>query len=576
MQNKFIRVNTKTKEIKILDVPEKYRFHGKRGLVDRFLIDEVPPQCDPLGPENKLIFCTGTFGGSTFPVTGRMSAGGKSPLTGTIKEASVGGMIGPYMANQGIKMIALDDKPDDSAEWQILLIDGDGKPSLISAAEYMGLGTYAVCEKMFAKYGKNIAIMTLGPAGEKMYRSAAIMVAEMDTGFPCRAVGRGGLGALLGSRKIKAMVIEKAKNKVNFEYADRERFLAAQKKFVETCKTHPRIKQLQELGSSSVLNSTSQVGVVPHRNFSGLPLSEENKTNFTATKYRETVLASGGKTGCACHPGCIVKCSNVFHGKNGEYLTAGLEYETVALFGSNIENYDFHEVAKLDRICDDIGVDTIEMGCALGVCMEGGKIKWGDTVGAAALLEEMRAGTEFGKLLGDGTESVGKALGVTRIPTVKKQGMPAYDPRGFKGLGITYAVSTQGADHTFGIVMGPPMKDEELPGLAIESQITTAIANDFFCLFGNGILLADPTIIPDLYAGTFGGEWSMDRLREMAKETLRIERKFNEGAGFRDKDDRLPEFCLKAEPQFEGALPPFPISDENVQKKMKEIYEYTA
>jgi len=183
----------------------------------------------------------------------------------------------------------------------------------------------------------------------------------------------------------------------------------------------------------------------------------------------------------------------------------------------------------------------------------------------------MRRGTEFGRILGQGTEAAGKALGVTRIPVVKHQGIPAYDPRGFKGNGITYSVSTQGADHTFGMVVAPAAKDEEIPDMAIESQISTAFANDFMCSFINGVVLSDPGLVPELYAGAFGGEWTMEKCLEIGRETLKVERMFNEGAGFTAEDDRLPEFFSK--PGFEGG-PAFTFTDEEVQKHMKAIYTY--
>jgi len=264
-------------------------------------------------------------------------------------------------------------------------------------------------------------------------------------------------------------------------------------------------------------------------------------------------------------------CSNIYHDDKGEFLTAGFEYETVAMLGANIDIFDFHKIARFDFLCDDIGVDSIDAGCIMGVCMDGGKIPWGDADGVEKLFDEMRQGTEFGRLMGQGTEAVGKALGVTRIPAVKKQGIPAYEPRMLKGNGITYAVSTQGADHTFGMVVDPEATDEELPARVMAANINSALGNEFMCSFLNLVVYSDPTIVPDLFAGAYGGEWTMDSCREMAKETLKIERMFNERAGFTDDDDRLPEFFR--EPGFEGG-PAFSYTDEEVQKHINEIHKY--
>jgi aldehyde:ferredoxin oxidoreductase len=568
---KIIRVDAKTGAIAVAPVAEKYRIYGKRGLIDRFLLDEVDPKCDPLGPENKLIICTGTFAGVSFPVTGRVSIGGKSPLTGTIKESSVGGMMGPMMASHGIKMIVFEGLPDDDSEWKYLYIDKEGNYSLLDASDLMGLGTYAVCEKMFEKYSKNIAVLCIGPAGDMLYRSAAVMVSEFGTGHPCRAAGRGGLGALMGSKKIKAVVAERAAKPFEFEYADKAKVDEARKKFVLICKESPQAQGLHETGSTTMMNLTGSLGIVPHRNFSGLPLSDEQKAQFTSKNWKEAGTKAGGKNGLSCHTGCVVMCSNVYNDDKGEFITAGFEYETAAMFGPNLEIYDFYKTAKFDYLCDDVGVDSIETGCSMGVCMEAGKIEWGDADGVEALFEEMRAGTEFGRLIGQGTEILGEALGVTRIPVVKHQGIPAYDPRGLKGNGITYCVSTQGADHTFGMVVNPTASDEELPDMAIKSHVNTAIANDFLCSFINGVMLTDPDLLPELYSGVFGGEWTMETCVGIAKESLKIERMFNEGAGFTSADDRLPEFFK--EPGYEGG-PAFTLTDEAVQKHMNAIYAY--
>ncbi|MCL2122422.1 MAG: aldehyde ferredoxin oxidoreductase [Clostridiales bacterium] len=571
---KMLRLNTKTGVLKVEPFPEKYRFYGKRGLVDRFLFDEVPPQCDPLGPENKLVICTGVFAGTAFPEAGRISAGGKSPLTGTIKESSAGGMIGPRMAEHEIKLISLEDKPKDDAGWKIIHIDGEGQLSLIDATEYLGLGTYEFSEKMLERFSRDAGVMVIGPAGEMLYRSAAIMVSEFRTGHTCRAAGRGGLGALMGSKKIKGMVIEKAVKKPEFDYADKERFETARKRYVDAVKNSPPALRFRDVGSTNMMDVTGPLGFVPYKNFSGLPLPEEHRASFTSKDWKEAVVAYGGKTAIICHPGCVILCSNVVKGKDGEFITAGLEYESVAMLGPNLGIFDYYRTAKFDFECDDIGLDCIETGCALGVCMEAGKISWGDADGVDALFDEMRRGTEFGKLLGAGTEVIGKALGVTRIPVVKGQGLAAYDPRGLKGYGITYSVSTQGADHTWGALANPAATDDEIPDLVFNSIIDTTIRNDFLCSFGSPPFREDPKIMEELYAGVFGGEWTVEKLREIAFETIKIERMFNEAAGFTDADDRLPEFMRNPEAQLEGALPPFPYSDEQVCKNINIIYKY--
>lgn len=567
----ILRINAKSGEITSSPIPEKYRAHGMRGLVDRFLVDEVDPKCDPLGAGNKLIICTGTFAGTSFPVSRRISVGGKSPLTGTIKESSAGGMIGPIMISHGIKMIVFEDMPNDGAAWKYMYLDKYGNCTLVSADGLMGLGAYDVCKNIFSEYGGNVAIACIGPAGEMLYRSASVMVSEMGSGYPCRAAARGGLGALMGSKKIKAIVAERAANPFVYEYEDKERFDLARKKFVKICKESPSTIIMHTMGSTNMMDVTVPTGSIPYRNFSGVPLTEVQKAFFTSKNWLEAGKKAGGRNGLPCQPGCVVMCSNIYNDDKGDFITAGFEYESLAMLGSNLDIFDFHRTARFDFLCDDIGVDCIETGCSIGVCMEGGKIGWGDAEGVESLFDEMRRGTPFGRLIGEGTETLGKALGVERIPVVKHQGIAAYDPRVVKGTGITYCTSTQGADHTFGMVgdLGAPV--ESLPEMVKYSQIRTAMANDFLCQFTSRLIDADPDILPDLYAGAFGGDWTMDKCREMAVDSLRIERMFNEGAGLTAADDRIPEFFRK--PGYEGG-PAFTFADEGLQSHFNDIYAY--
>ena len=570
--NKTLKVNVKTGELEFGTIAEKYRNHGMRGLTTRYVFDEVPPKCDPLGPENKMIIATSTLAGTSFTPSGRISVGGKSPLTGTIKESSAGGMLGVIMASHGLKAIMFEDIPAED-NWKILHIDTEGKAALIDAADYMGLGTYGTVEKAMEQYGKKIAVAAIGPAGEMLYRYAAIMVSEFgDEGHPCRAVGRGGMGALMGSKKIKAIIIERSTTKPEVKYADKEKFDAARKRYVEVSKTCPRSLRMREIGTPSMMDVTVPLGYIPRRNFSGLPLDDEQKQSFNSAEWLKGTTAAGGRPGVPCHQGCIVACSNIVYDKEGKFLTAGYEYETIAMLGPNIELYDFFKTAKLDFLCDDIGVDTVEAGCVMGVCMEAGKIEWGDGDAVEAALDEMRRGTEFGRLLGQGTQAVGEALGVKRIPAIKGQGIPAYDPRGFKGNGINYAVSTQGADHTWGMLPIPTLTDEQIPPMANAASIASAAANEYICGFSAGPTAIDTTIIPDLYEGLLGGEWSQEKFQEIGKETLKIERMFNEAAGFTAEDDKMPEFFREEGP--EGSLPPFPFTDEVMQKGINSIYTY--
>ncbi|NLZ39141.1 MAG: aldehyde ferredoxin oxidoreductase [Firmicutes bacterium] len=561
-----LRVNTTTKEIIREELKEEYRFLGGRSLIARVLTDEVDPTCDPLGAENKLILCTTLLAGTTLPMAHRLSAGGKSPLTGGIKEANSGGTAASLLARHGIKMIILEGLPQTN-DWYILHIQKDGSSQLVDATDYVGLNNYDLAAKIQERFGKNVGIISIGLAGERGYRNSTLQLIDASTGYPSRAAARGGLGAVMGAKKIKAVVIERAANPYEFPYADKERYEAVRKKYIQRVLSSPRTESMQKVGTMSMIDFTSTVAALPVRNFSGQFFEQAEAIKSKA--FVERAFIGGGRNKEGCQPGCIVRCSNRFHTKDGEYLTSGLEYETVALCGANCGIADFDVIARLDRMCDDLGVDTIETGATIAVCMEAGKISFGDGEGAIALLQEMIDGTEFGRLLGQGTEAVGKALGVKRIPTVKGQALPAYDPRSIKGLGVTYATSAMGADHTAGMTLGPgidPSKKDFQVERSRQSQMVAAVTDSFTCSFGWGEL-NNEEILPEIMASLYGGEWTYGQIMNIGKETLKLERAFNQAAGLTEVDDCLPAFFYN---EISAIDTVFDISAE----EMQELFNY--
>jgi len=244
------------------------------------------------------------------------------------------------------------------------------------------------------------------------------------------------------------------------------------------------MKWLREIGTPALVDVTGPKAILPVRNYSGE--FYDKLASINREQFLSKLKANGGRSGKPCQAGCVIHCSNHYNDAKGEYLTSGLEYETVALLGANCDIADFDIIARMDWLCDDFGIDTIETGATIGVCMEAGKIPWGDGEAAIGLIEEMISGTELGKLLGQGTLVAGKTLGVKRIPTVKGQAMAAYDPRNLKGTGVTYATSPMGADHTAGLTMSAalnpisPLGQASLSGMV---QSVAATADSFMCLF---------------------------------------------------------------------------------------------
>ena len=515
---------------------------GGRGLIAQYIMKNVPPTCDALGSENRLIFCTTVFAGTKLTTAHRMSVGGKSPLTGGIKESNVGGLAAYHMADQGIKMIEVLDVPKTEGLW-ILHVDSKGLARLKDGSKYRGVNNYDFVEMIKEEYGDEVATISIGSAGERLYKNASIQVSEFRSGHPSRAAARGGIGAIMGSKGLKAIIIEKAEEKYKVEYVD-------EAKFNEACMTLNRLvaagaktDPFSNIGTISTIEVTGANGALPVDNFSGKLFPEHKELGVN--KFLTNLEKRGGKNKLVCQPGCVVHCSNSYNDENGDYLTSGFEYETIALFGPNCHISDLDAIAKMDRICDDIGVDTIETANAIAMCMETGKIAWGDSEAVIGLLNELKDGTEFGNILGEGCEFVGKHLGSKRIPVVKHQALAGYDPRNTKGTGVTYATSPMGADHTAGLTMGRAFDDAGRTAQAYVSnklQVAMCFADSMMCIFAFAHMVPKLPLLAELMANLYGGDSSFSRVSTMGVKTLLTERAFNQMAGMTSEDDRLPEF----------------------------------
>jgi aldehyde:ferredoxin oxidoreductase len=441
---KLVRINLKIKSINFEDIPttSKYFLRGGRGLTSGIIADEVDPRCDPLGSKNKLIIANGILAGSPFPNSGRTSVGAKSPLTLGIKEANVGGRPAFLLARHGIRGIILEDQSEDL---KIITIDQNGTIDIISGNAYKGLGNYKLHAKLKEKHGKNVGIYSIGPAGEYLMKAATVAANDLE-GYPSRHAARGGLGAVMGSKGIKAVVIVPPKG-TKVKMYDLNAFRTVSKPFALSLAESR--KTFSTFGTPLMMRAMSEYGGIPTKNFR--MGSFEHIQDISGEKLHEMVISRGGKKRLACCPTCVIKCSNLVLDENGEHLTSSLEYETMALNGSNLMIDNLDSLAKIDHYCDDVGIDTIEYGGTVGVAMDCGMVEWGDADKTIKLLDrEIRNNTEKGKLYGNGVRNIGLQLDAKRIPEVKGQGISAYDPRVFKGMGVTFATSPMGADHTSG------------------------------------------------------------------------------------------------------------------------------
>lgn len=559
---KVWRVNCRTKHITANPVPHDWEHLGGRGLIARILVDEVPGICEPLGLHNKLIFAPGLLVGHMLSSCDRISIGGKSPLTGGVKEANAGGTTGLQLVSLGIKAMIIEDKPEND-DWSILYIDSNGI-NFASATGLVGLGVFECTKKIIELYGNKIAIAVIGQAGELQMASAGIQNLDKD-GLPSRIAARGGLGAVMGSKKIKAIVIN-TKDGQKAPIAHPEEYRQAQKAYTKALMEHPQTAVYRDYGTAAMGRMCHSFGALPTRNFS--EGQYESVETISGEYMRDVILQRGGEgtPTHACMPGCTIRCSNNYAGEDGKSLVSPLEYETIGLMGSNLGISDLDTIARLNWQVNDLGLDSIEVGAALGVAVKGGLLEFGDGQRAAELIGEIRQNTPLGRLLGSGATTTGMVLGVEQVPAIKGQAMSAYEPRAIKGTGVTYATSPQGADHTAGLTIRAKVNHLD-PSVQVpvsrNAQINMAGYDTLgACIFAGFGFAAAPETIRDLLNARYDWDVPLDILQVLGRETLTLEREFNRRAGFTNADDRAPEWMTR-EP-----LPPnnsvFDVSEEDL------------
>jgi aldehyde:ferredoxin oxidoreductase len=444
----FIRVNMTKLEVTTDAVPEKYAALGGRALTSSFVNDEVKPTCHALGKNNKIIFAPGLLSGTSAPNSGRLSVGAKSPLTGTIKESNTGGSFSQKMAKMGIKGFVIEGMPEGD-QYYVIKLTVDGVTIEKAPEEIIGgCGNYEAIRILSEKYGDKVGLALTGPAGE--HRLAAANISFKDPDGNIRSAGRGGLGAVLGSKKVKAVVIDDTgANPV--EIADVDKFRAAAKVFAKALLDHPVSGEgLALYGTDVLMNIINEAGGLPSNNFTSGRIEHSDILSGETLNATITERGGDGKVSHGCHAGCVIKCSQWYADKEGKCITSGFEYETIWGLGANAGIKDLDAIAYIDREMDDVGIDSIEIAVAVATAMEGGIIPWGDGVEVLKIVKEMANPTPMARIIGSGCSVVGKACGLFRVPVVKDQAIPAYDPRAVKGMGLTYATTTMGADHTAG------------------------------------------------------------------------------------------------------------------------------
>ena len=447
----------------------------------------------------------------------------------------------PGLARLGYAAVILEGKPKTDDLYKIY-INKDGIQVIVDNS-LQAAGQLPAVAKLRGEYGDKVAYMTIGSAGERKLLAASIACTDPEL-RPTRHCGRGGVGAVMGAKRVKAIILDDAGMKMR-PPKDPDKYRDANRKFVEGLRKHPVTGEgLPAYGTNVLTNVLNEAGGYPTHNFKAGVY--EGGSKLSGEAQAELEIKRGGSATHGCHRGCVIQCSGIYNDKDGNYVTKQPEYETVWSHGGHCGIDDLDTVARLDYMDDNIGVDTIEMGVTIGVAMDAGLIEFGDKAGAIRLLEEVGKGTPLGRVLGSGAAITGKVFGVERVPVVKDQALPAYDPRAIQGIGVTYATTTQGADHTAGYAIATnilkvggdvdPLKTEGQVELSRNLQIATAaIDSTGMCLFIAFAIMDQPETFQallDMLGSFYGITMTGDDVVALGKKVLSAERDFNTRAGF--------------------------------------------
>ena len=565
----IIRVNTKTGKISKERASEEEMHWGGRLLISKVLLREVPPACDPLGRHNKFIIAPGLLGDTTVTTTGKFSIGGKSPLTRGVKESDVGGEAGKKIARLGIKAVVLEDL-SEKLTTKVLILARD-KAELFEFPELKHKYVSETITLLRKRFGDQAGIICIGPAGEMKMTGAGVAVSGPQD-IQVRYAARGGLGALMGSKGIKAIIVDDT-GAPTPPIFDEVLLRDAARNLVQGIMVDPKTENRHQFGTPAVLMLCNEIGILPTRNFSAGQF--EKAGDLAGERVADVIAERGGegRSGTPCVRSCVIACSNVFPDRAGKKVVASIQYENIALLGPNCGIGNLDDIAELNHLCNEVGVCAIETGASIGVAMEAGVISFGDAAGAKGLIRQIGEGTYLGRILGNGVVITGRVLGIRRVPAIKGQAIPAYDPRSLKGNGVTYVTSPMGADHTAGNALETvktvdPLGPENQVETSRRLQIRAAILDTLgLCLFTRPPFTKQPDLFPPLLKGRYGWDWTYEDVQKMGIETLETEREFNRRAGVSEEFFDMPEFM-----QEESLVPKNSLYDVPMEE-MQRIWD---
>jgi aldehyde:ferredoxin oxidoreductase len=550
-QGKILRVNLSDGTIKAEPLNQEYaeQYIGARGLGTKYFTEEVDPKVDPLSPENKIIFMTGPLTGTFAGSAGRYNVVTKGPLNGTIAASNSGGTFGPELKYAGWDGIIFEGR----AESPVYLSIQNDQVELKSAAELWGQDVFATTDALKEAIDEEAKVCCIGPAGENLVKYACIMNEYH------RAAGRSGVGAVMGSKNLKAIVVKGTQGIV---VEDPKAFMEAAQDARTKLREHPVSGQgLAAYGTNILVNILNEHGGLPVKNFSEaavFPNAEKISGEYQAEKYLVR------NKGCF---GCTIGCGRVTDIPKGPFKSAGEgpEYEATWTFGSNLAIDDFEAICRANFLCNELGLDPITLGgtiaCAVELVEKGiipratADLRWGDGAMLVDLVSKTAYREGFGDELAEGSYRLAEKYGYPEYSmTAKKQEMPAYDPRGQQGIGLNYATSNRGGCHVRGYmtspeVLGIPVKvdPDETEGkpalLKLFQDLTALVDSSGLCLFIT-FALGLPEIVAQLRTAT-GLDISDDEYLLSGERVWNLERLFNLRAGFTTKDDTLPPRLLK-------------------------------
>jgi aldehyde:ferredoxin oxidoreductase len=546
---KLLEVDLSAERIKEVELDEKLTrtVIGGRGLGVKLLYERVGPGVDPFDPDNLLVFATGPLTGTLAPTSGRHCVVTKSPLTGTIFDSNSGGHWGAELKFAGIDAIVIRGR----AERPVYLWVHDGEAELRDASDLWGLGTHATTDAILKQVGDSRArVACIGPAGERLVRIAAIINDKY------RAAGRGGVGAVMGSKHLKAIVVRGTKPP---KIADERSFGIYVRECQKLLKEDPVTgTALPTYGTAILVNIINEHGIYPTRNFQTGVFPTADRTS--GETIAETILVR--KKGCFA---CPIACGRVT--KVEELEGEGPEYETIWAFGAQCGIDDLTAIVKANNLCNDLGLDTISMGNTIGCAMElseKGKLD-GPRFGDARAIVELTRATAMREGLGDklaeGSARLARDCGLPELSmSVKGLELPAYDPRGVQGQGLAYATSNRGGCHLRAYMIGPEIlgvpklierfsTSGKAEMVIISQNLCAAVDSLVLCRFS--MFALDAVQYSKLLTAATGIEFTDEDLMTVGERIWNLERLFNLREGFSAKDDTLPKRLLE-EPMPEG------------------------